>query len=84
MEAEGSLPHLYVPATYPYSEPDQSSPFPKLPLPEDPSTYYPPIYSWVFHVISFPKVSHQNLAYTSPHTSYMAHPPHSSQFDHPK
>jgi hypothetical protein len=28
MEPEGSLPHLQVPATCPYPEPDQSSPFP--------------------------------------------------------
>jgi hypothetical protein len=26
-------------------------------LPEDPSTYYPPIYTWFFQVISFPQVS---------------------------
>jgi len=33
MEPEGSQ----VPATCPYPEPDLSSPFPNIPLPEDPS-----------------------------------------------
>jgi hypothetical protein len=28
MEPEGSLPHSQEPATYPYPEPYQSSPFP--------------------------------------------------------
>ena len=37
MEPEGSLPRLQEPATSPYSEPDQASPFPPIPLPEDPS-----------------------------------------------
>jgi hypothetical protein len=30
MEPEGSLPHSQVPATYLYSEPAQSSPFPHI------------------------------------------------------
>jgi len=37
MEPEGSLPHSQVSATYPNPEPDQSSPCPHIPLPEDPS-----------------------------------------------
>jgi len=36
MEPEGSLPHLQVPATCPYPEPAQSSPFFLIPLLEDP------------------------------------------------
>jgi hypothetical protein len=28
-----------------------------IPLPEYPSLYYPPIYAWVFQVVSFPQVS---------------------------
>ena len=56
MEPEGSLPHSQVPTTRPYSEPDQSSPYP-IPLSEDPFVYYPHIYTWVFQVISFPQVS---------------------------
>ena len=38
MEPEGLLPHSQVPATCPYPEPDQSSPCPYIPLPEDPSS----------------------------------------------
>ena len=57
MEPEGSLPHLQVWTTCPYPEPDQSSPCPPIALPEDPSSFYPPIYAWVFQVISFPQVS---------------------------
>ena len=46
MEPEGSLLHSQVPATRPYPEPTPSSPYPHIPLPEDPSYYYPPIYAW--------------------------------------
>jgi hypothetical protein len=35
MEPEGSLSHFQVTATCPYPEPDQSSPHPHIPLPED-------------------------------------------------
>ena len=41
MEPEGLLPRLQVPPTCAYPQPDQSSPFPHITLPEDPS--YPPI-----------------------------------------
>jgi len=37
MEPEGSLPYSQVPATCPYPEPARSSPYPHIPLPEDPS-----------------------------------------------
>jgi len=33
MEPKVSLPHLLVPTTYPYPEPDQSSPYPNISLP---------------------------------------------------
>jgi len=36
-EPEGSLPHSQAPAVSPYPEPQQSSPCPLIPLPEDPS-----------------------------------------------
>jgi len=36
MELEGSLPHSQVPATCPYPEPAQTSPYPHIRLPEDP------------------------------------------------
>ena len=56
MEPEDSLPHPQVPATCPYSDPARSSPYPHIPLPEDPSQYYP-IYVWVSQVFSLPQVS---------------------------
>ena len=37
MEPEGLLPHSQVPATCPYPKPAQSSPYPQIPLPENPS-----------------------------------------------
>jgi len=37
MEPEGSLPHSQVPATFPYPKTARSSPYPYIPLPEDPS-----------------------------------------------
>jgi hypothetical protein len=42
MEPEGSLPQSQMPATCPYPEPAQSSPHPQIPIPDDPSEYYPP------------------------------------------
>jgi len=50
MELDGSLPHSQVAATRPCPEPDQSSLYPHIPLPEDTCKYYPSIYSWVFQV----------------------------------
>ena len=60
MESECSLPHLQVPATCPYPEPDQSSPCPPTHL--TPSKY-PSIYAWVFQMVSFPKVSPQKTLF---------------------
>ena len=76
MKPEGSLPQSQVPATCPYPEPARSSPYSHIPLPEDPSQYYPPIYAWVFQVVSFLQVSHQNPVYATPltHTRYMPCP----------
>jgi len=54
MEPEGSLPHSQVPATRPYPETARSNPYPHIQLPDDPSKYDPPIYAWVFQVVSFP------------------------------
>ena len=65
MEPESSLSHSQVRATCPYPEPDQSSLYPHIPLPEDPSWYLPTIYSWVFHVVSFHRLHHQNPVYNS-------------------
>jgi len=60
MELEGSLPHSQVPATFPYPEPAQSSPYPYIALPADPFQYSPPIYFWVSQVVSFPQISPLN------------------------
>ena len=57
MEPKGSLPHWQVPATCTYPEPARSSPYPHIPLLEEPSEYYPPICAWVSSVVSFPQVS---------------------------
>ena len=57
MEPKGSLPHSQVPATCPYPEQDLSSPYSHNPLPEN----YPPIYAWIFQVVSFPEVSPTKL-----------------------
>ena len=35
--------------------------YPAIPLPGYPFQYYPPIYTWVFQIVSFPPVHHQNL-----------------------
>ena len=51
MEPEGSLPHSQVPATCLYPEPARSSPYPYIPLPEELSLYFPPIYAWVSQVV---------------------------------
>ena len=55
MEPEGSLPRLQESVTSPYPEPDKSNTCP-IPLPEDLSYYYPPVYAWVFQVESFSQV----------------------------
>jgi hypothetical protein len=52
MEPEGSLPHSQVPTTCPYPEPVQSSPYAYIPLPEDPSQYYPLIYALVSQAVA--------------------------------
>jgi hypothetical protein len=41
-----------VPTTCTYPEPAQSSPYPYIPLPEDPSQYYPLIYALVSQVVA--------------------------------
>jgi hypothetical protein len=54
MELDSSLPHLQVPATCPFLEPDQSA-HPPTPTPflEDPSEYYIPIFVLVFQVVPY-------------------------------
>ena len=57
MEPQDSLTHPQVPVTCPCPQPHRSSPYHLIPLPENPSEYYPPIYTWVFQVVCFPQVS---------------------------
>jgi hypothetical protein len=64
MEPEGSLQQSQVPATCPNPEPERYIPCPYIPLPEDPSQYYPPFYVWVFQVVSFPQDSPTKILYT--------------------
>ena len=74
MVPKGSLPRLQEPATCPYSEPDQSSPYPHIPFPEDPFEYYLLIYACVFQVVSFPQVSPPVYASPLPiRATYAAH-----------
>ena len=56
-----------------------------IPLPEDPSKYYPPIYTWVFQWSLSLRIPHQNTLCISclPHSWYMPLPSHSSRFPHP-
>ena len=57
MEPEGSLPHSQVPATRPYPDPDQSSPFP---------SHFSKI---IFNIIhpSKPRSSNLSLSFGHPH-----------------
>jgi hypothetical protein len=64
METECILPHSQVPAKCPYPEPDRTSHRPHIPLPEDPSSYYRPIYAWVFQVVVSLRIPHQIPEYT--------------------
>ena len=82
MEPEGLLPHSQLPATCPYHEPDQSSPYRYIPLPKDPSYYYPLIYAWISQVVSFSEVPPPKpcIRLILPH---MPRPSHYSPFDNP-
>jgi hypothetical protein len=79
MEPEGSLQHSQVLSTCLYPKPAQFRAYlPILPL-EDPSKYYPPIYTCVSPVVSFPQVSPlKPCTLLSPlHKRYMPIPSHS-------
>jgi hypothetical protein len=67
------------------SKPTSSNPYSHIPLPEDPSLYFPPIYVWVSEVVSYLQVSPPKpcIFLSSPNTCYMPHPSHSSPIDHP-
>ena len=80
MEPEGSLPLSQVPATCPYPPPALSNPYPHIPLPEDPSKYYPSFYAWVFQVVCFPQVSLPELCIRLSSPPYALHAPPISIF----
>jgi len=80
MEPEGSLPQSQMPATCPYPEPAPFSPHPHIPLPEDPSQYYPTIYAWVSQVIFFPLVFPPELCMHLSSPPYALHAPPISFF----
>jgi len=46
---------------------------PSIPLPQDSSEYCPPIYAWVFHVVSFPQVSPPIFCMHLPSPPYVPH-----------
>ena len=75
MELEGSLLHSQVPAICPYPEPARSSPYPHIPLPEDPSKYCSPIYGWVSPVVFFPLGFPTKTLYTPLPCPIMLHAP---------
>jgi hypothetical protein len=62
MEPEHPLPHSQEAASNPTLSHINPVHAP-IPLPEDPLEYYPPIYSWVFQVVSFPQVSYTKTLY---------------------
>ena len=64
MEPEGSLPRLQLPATCSHPEPHRSSPCPHIPLPEDPSYYYPPLIRLVLQIGLFPSGFPTKTLYT--------------------
>ena len=77
MEPENSLPHLHVPATCPYPEWDQTSPCPPpapSELPEDPYSYYPPIYGRLLQLVLSVDYKHQiKSKYTHSFQIYIYH-----------
>ena len=86
MEAESSLPRSQEPATCPYREPEQTSPWPpsnfsnirfNIIVPSMPGSF-----KWSVSI----RVAHENRACTSPlpHMCYMFCPSKSSWFDYPK
>ena len=85
MEPEGSSPHSQTLATCPYPKLALSSPYPHIPIPKDPSSYYPSIYASVFQLVSFPHVSSPKpcIRLSSLQKCYMPRPSQPFRFDHP-
>ena len=80
MEPVGSLPHSQVLATCPYPVPARSSPYPHIPILENPSYFYPPFHSWVSQEVSFPRVSPPTPCICLSSVSYALHTPPISFF----
>ena len=71
------------PAPYPQSH--QSSQCLYIPPTEDTFLYYPPVYAWVFQVVSFHRISppKSRMHLSCLPTCHMPRPSHSYWFDHP-
>ena len=67
-----SLPHSQLHATCPYPEPARSSPYPHIPLPEDPFNITLPSMP-VFQVVSFLQVSPPKPCISLSSVPYMLH-----------
>jgi len=69
MEPDSSLPRLQQSALSPYPEAYKSSPCPPILFLYDQFQYYPPIYAYVFQVVSFLQVSQPkpSIHLSSPH-----------------
>ena len=91
MEPEGSLPNSQEPTTCPYPERDRSSPYPNIPLLEDPiliiiiiiiyyNYFYPPIYAWILRVISSHQISPSKTCIDLSSHLYVLHVPPISFF----
>ena len=83
MEPQGSFPHSQVPIIRPFPEPARSSPYPHIPLPEDPSILLSSHRRLGLSSeplsLRFPR---QNPVYASPlpHTCHMPRPSHFLNF----
>ena len=75
MKPECSLTNIHVPATYPYPETDQCSPYSSNPLLEDSSWFYLLIQAWVLQVVSFLQVSPPKPSMHLSYPPYVLHGP---------
>jgi hypothetical protein len=75
MKLKGSSLRSQEHATCPHPEPNRSSlcPPPLIQPLKDPVWYYPPIYTWVLQVVSFPQVSPLKPCMHFSFPSYMLH-----------
>ena len=85
MEPDGSLPCLQQPADSLYPETGKSSSCPPILFLYDQFQYYPPIYAYVFQVVSFLQISQPkpSMYFCPPHTCHMPCLPRPPTSDHP-